>query len=83
MFDVVTKKQTKNNDIYLRHDGDTNKFISGKQNGEFLSHHGSEFDAHMLARRIADDVRAQGDCPLSTWAQFKRTSSEKLRSFIH
>lgn len=32
--------------------------------GHFLSHHGSQYDAHELAQRIAHDVRSKVVLPL-------------------
>lgn len=51
--------------------------------GSFLSHHGSQYDAHALAQRIATDVRSKGDCPPSLWAQLKERGSNFVATFIH
>jgi protein SCO1/2 len=51
--------------------------------GKFLSHHGSDHDAHSLAKRIANDVRSKGDCPAPLWVQMRTRVSNFLTTFIH
>jgi len=50
--------------------------------GNYLSHHGSDVDAELLAHRIAEDIRAQGDCPLSPWMQAQRKIKQLLTAYL-